>query len=436
MSMKAKYLFIGLALVCALCACSRDEESLFDKSAAERAQAALDNANAVLVSPANGWEMMYFANTASRGYNIVLKFDENGRVTATAKNSVTTGNKIKTDSVSTWQVKLDYGPILTFDTYNDVFHAWADPQNDGDGLLGDYEFLILSATSERVVLKGKKHSAYSIMRPMPEMTPEDYFAECAAGFSKYFGNGNILTLQQDDKTYYLHDGVSGKFNLTAYGEKPDAENPTQYPICPTLDGFMMSFGFNDHLSERLFKLEDDHFVGEEGSIIGSGALDQLFVTYIDVNKGWTADLATSTGVFADAIESFESQLASLTKDSKAKVNSVAVTYSDTVFRYTGANILRIKYEYKSSGKKTNLTADFAITISNTEDAGRVVIKYDKPANGTASTWYQQASEMPKLVDAVIGSFALSAEDQLNPTKALSLTNDKSTIVVSGASNLK
>ncbi|MBQ7530451.1 MAG: DUF4302 domain-containing protein [Paludibacteraceae bacterium] len=436
--MKAKYLLIGLALASVLCACNRDEESLFDRSAAERAQDALNNANTVLVSPANGWEMLYFANTDSRGYNLIVKFDSNGRVSATAKNALTTNNQLKTD-VSTWDVKLDYGPILTFDTYNEVLHAWADPQTDGNGYLGDYEFLILSATSERVVLKGKKHSAYTILRPMPDMTPDDYFQACADGLTKYFGNGNILTLQQGDKLFYLHNGASGLFNIMEYGQKAATEDPENYPICPTLDGFMMSYGFNDQRNERLYTFEGDKFVGESGSIISSGDLNQLFMTYIDVNKGWTANLTSSTGAFAEAVSAFQSQLVSLTSDNKAKVNSVAITYSDTVFRYAGAYILRIKYEYKnSSNKKTTLVADFAVNVSNTEKAGHIVVTLDKPANETASVWYAnpKADKLPELVATVTNTFTLSADDALNPTKALKLTDDKSTIVMSGSSSLK
>ncbi|MBO7456001.1 MAG: DUF4302 domain-containing protein [Paludibacteraceae bacterium] len=433
--MKAKYIFISLALVSLLCACNRDEESLFDKSAAERAQAAMDNANEVLPASPTGWEMLYFANTESRGYNIIVKFNENGCVTASAKNSLTTNNELKTDS-GTWAVKLDYGPILTFDTYNNILHAWADPQEDGDGLLGDYEFLILSCTKDRVVLKGKKHSAYTILRPMPDMEANAYFDACANTLTQYFGNGNILTLQQGDKKYYLHNGAGGLFTIVEYGQKAETEDPEIYPICPTLDGFMMSFGFNGKKNERLYTLESDKFAGEDGSIICSGDLNQLFMTYIDVNKGWTANLSTSTGQFNDNCKAFQSKIATLTSDSKAKLNSVAITYSDTVFRYTGSYILRIKYEYKSGGKKTTLTADYAISVSNTEQAGHLVVTADKPANETANVWSKQVPELVALIESVMGTYTLSADDAINPTKALKLANDKSTIVMSGASNLK
>ena len=138
--MKAKYLVIIGLLAATFAACSRDEESLFEKPAAIRAQEAIENAFDVLTAPANGWEMAYFPNleTSAKGYNMVLKFSKNGNVSVTAKNSATTNNKIMTDTASTWAVKSDYGPILTFDTYNDVFHAFSDPGNDGAGLLGDY----------------------------------------------------------------------------------------------------------------------------------------------------------------------------------------------------------------------------------------------------------------------------------------------------------
>lgn len=434
--MKAKYVFLGLVLVGSVfCSCSRDEESFFDKSAAERAQEAMDNANNVFVSPVRGWEMLYFANPESRGYNLIVKFREDGQVIATAKNSLTTGNKMLTDSTSTWEVVSDYGPLLTFNTFNEVLHAWADPQEDGDGYLGDYEFLILLATPERVVLKGKKHSAYMIMRPMPDMDQEEYFDACASRLTKYFGNGNIMTLKQGNELYYLHNGSTGLFNIVRYGDKAQAEDPVIYPICPTLDGFVMSFGFLDNHNERLYTLmEDNTFVGEEGSIISAGDLSQLFITYIDVNKGWKVDLSASTGELADAITSFQNQMIALTKDSKAKLNSIAITYSDTVFRYQGAFILRLKYEYKNGSKKTSSVADFAISVKNAD--GKLILTYDRPANEIASVWYQQASEMPKLVQSVMGTFGLKAEDTLNPTTGLNLINDKSNIAVVGASGLK
>ena len=102
--MKAKYLVIIGLFAATFAACSRDEESLFEKPAAIRAQEAIENAFDVLTAPANGWEMAYFPNleASAKGYNMVLKFNKNGNVSVTAKNATTTGNKIVTDTASTW----------------------------------------------------------------------------------------------------------------------------------------------------------------------------------------------------------------------------------------------------------------------------------------------------------------------------------------------
>jgi len=434
--MKTRFICIALAVAGVFCACSRDEESLFDKSAAQRAQEALDHANEVLLAAPNGWECLYFANTESRGYNLILRFKKDGSVKASTKNELTTKNKLETDSNSVWVVTYDYGPILSFNTYNSVLHAWADPMPDGDGYLGDYEFLILKADPERVVLKGKKHGGYTILRPMRNMDDEAYFDQCNAQLAKFFGGGNILTLKQDTNLYYLHEGSTGLFNITKVGEKAASVDPILYPICPTLEGFAMCYGFNGMKNERIYTYDSTRFVGEAGSTIEAGNLCDLFEVYIDVNKGWAADFNASSGEFAEAVTAFQDSLIALTKDSKAKINSLAITYHDSINFYQGAYLLRIKYEYKAGKNKTNLTADYLIDTYLTEKGDSVVVEYGRPHNSTAKTWYEQLQAMPVLVNSVMGTFALEAVDPINPVKGLKMINDKSEIVVSGSTNLK
>lgn len=124
--MKAKYILLVIALASVFGACRREEKDLFDDSAAVRAQKALDNARDVLTAPANGWEMLYFPNPESGGYSVLIKFDEKGNVFVASRNPQTTANKYMTDGNSTWVVVSDYGPILSFDTYNNVMHKWAE----------------------------------------------------------------------------------------------------------------------------------------------------------------------------------------------------------------------------------------------------------------------------------------------------------------------
>ena len=449
--MKAKYLFIAIAVASLLSACNRDEKSLFDQSASERAQWVLDNAKQVLVNQ-DSWEMLYFPNRDSCSANIVIKFFKNGQVIASTQHPKITKNKLVTDS-STWVAKNDYGPIISFDTYNEVLHAWANPDptpdvnpdkkdyTPGDGYLGDYEFLILEANANRVVLKGKKHSAYTILRPMPNVTVEDYFKTCNKQLTNYFGNNAIMTLTQNGKSYYLHNGATGIFTLTAVGEPVPEVDPKTYPICPTLDGFVVCEAFNsaDYLSrgvamEHLFTLSGNKFVGEGGSTISAGDLSTLFMTYISNNKGWKADLTASTGAFVDAASAFTAALVAQSKDSNAKLNSVAITYSGT--ELIGYYALRMKFEYKKNGQgsKQTITADYKIKVASKN--GHIVLTYLEPASDLAATWYNQMPTLVDLINTVMNSFKLSAGDQLNPANNLHLNNDATVIVVSGSSNLK
>jgi hypothetical protein len=330
-------------------------------------------------------------------------------------------------------------------------HAWADPDptpdaskkdyTPGDGYLGDYEFLILEANANRIMLKGKKHSAYIILRPMPKMEIADYFSTCNSQLSKYFGNDAIMTLYQGGNAYYLHNGASGIFTLTAVGKPVPEVDPVIYPICPTLDGFVVCYAFNSTLymdrgvaMEHLFTLSGNKFVGEGGSTISAGDLSTLFMTYISNNKGWKADLTASTGTFADAASAFTAALVAQSKDSKAKLNSVAITYSGT--ELIGYYALRMKFEYKKNGQgtKQTITADYKIKVESKN--GHIVLTYLEPASDLAATWYNQMPTLVNLINTVMHSFTLSAGDQLNPVNNLHLNNDATVIVVSGSSNLK
>ena len=292
--MKAKYLVIVGLLAATFAACSRDEESLFEKPAAIRAQEAVENAFDVFTSAENGWEMAYFPNleASAKGYNMVLKFNKNGNVSVTAKNQATTMNKIMTDTASTWAVKSDYGPILTFDTYNDVFHAFSDPKDNGAGLLGDYEFLILKATPELVLLKGKKHSAYTVMRPMKHTDLAAYFAACEKMQTNLFGNNNIVTLTQGNDKMYLYNGAEGQFQSAAYGSPLVAEAATYHPVCATEDGIIVSTGFGEDVHDHIFYYDSikGELKSDKGAIMNAGNLNVLFGAYFTDNAfGWAVD---------------------------------------------------------------------------------------------------------------------------------------------------
>lgn len=433
--MKAKYLVIIGLLAATFAACSRDEESLFDKPAAIRAQEAIDNAFDVLTSAENGWEMAYFPNleASAKGYNMVLKFSKNGNVSVTAKNSATTNNKIMTDTASTWAVKSDYGPILTFDTYNDVFHAFSDPKENGAGLLGDYEFLILKATPELVLLKGKKHSAYTVMRPMKNTDLAAYFAACEKMQSKLFGNNNIVTLTQGDNKMYLYKGAEGQFQSAAYGSPLVAEAATYHPVCSTEDGIIVSMGFGEDIHDHIFYYNEEkgELKSEQGAVMNAGNLNVLFGAYFTDNAfGWAVDYAGQ-----EAVEELLSAVNTAMNNTSAKMKVMGYGYKQSLNMYEGGYFLLINFTYKQ-GKK-NQEKKLVWTVDLAQDESGFTVANAVPYDNNTETFLEQIPAAQAVADLMLGSYsATPLEGYLfNAAAGMKLVGEKE-LIVRGANNIK
>ena len=425
--MKAKY-FLLIAILAATVACSRDEESLFDKPAAIRAQEAIDNAIDVLTSQKNGWEMAYFplsestAELAAKGYNIVLRFDKSGYVSATAKNATTTQNKMVTDTASTWAVKSDYGPILTFDTYNDVFHAWSDPEPDGAGLMGDYEFLILKATPEVIVLKGKKRASYSVMRPMKNADLASYFAATENMMATLFGNNNIVALNQDGNRKYLYNGSTGQFLSAEYGAPLVAETATVHPVCATEDGIIVSIGFGEDIHEHIFLYDsvNGELRGESGTLISAGNLNLLYRSYFaDNSYGWTVE---PTAV--DSVASFLEKVNTSVKDTKKSTNIKALGYGykQSLNMYEGGHFILLQFGYKQNGKGKEQVIKLIWTVDITVDENEgITISNPQPYDDTTNRWITNMPIVVDIMQSLVGTFqATPGANRFNAAAGMNL----------------
>ena len=437
--MKAKYLLLIGLFAATMVACSRDEESLFEDSAAVRAQKAVENAFDVLSSNEAGWEMAYFPNLEAdaKGYNMVLKFNKNGNVSVTAKNATTTGNKILTDTASTWAVKSDYGPILTFDTYNDVFHAFSDPKEDGAGLLGDYEFLILKATPELVLLKGKKHSAYSVMRPVKNPDIAAYYAACEKMQTYLFGNNNIVTLEQGNEKLYLYNGASGQFQSAAYGSALSAENATYHPVCATEDGIIVSTGFGEDVHDHIFYYDSvkGELKSELGTVINAGNLNLLFKSYFSDNlSGWAID---TTGI--ESVAPFLDQINTFAKDSKKSTNIkvMGYGYKQSLNMYEGGYFILVKVGYKQGGKGKEKEAKLLWTVDVTMDENGVEISNLVPYDANTENWIKNAPAIQGITDAFLGTFKMEPGKNLfNGASGMKMVSSTQELHITGNATIK
>lgn len=164
-------LLVGVAFT----GCDRQQDELFSESSANRADAAVAASQQVLTS-VQTWKMEYFPGTQMDygGYNVYLSFGTDGKVTVLSEIA-----DADESAVSLYTVAQSGGPMLSIDTYNEIFSYFSAPDAIGDkgtGMGGDNDFLILKASTDSVILKSAKHGHHYKMVPFTGNVTEEITA--------------------------------------------------------------------------------------------------------------------------------------------------------------------------------------------------------------------------------------------------------------------
>ncbi|UIR56266.1 DUF4302 domain-containing protein [Sphingobacterium sp. SRCM116780] len=223
-------LFFGLLLLNSSCDKKRDR--FFEDNPTERLNESVNNAYQILKSQPNGWIMQYYpsGDLEYGGYNLFTKFTSNEKVEFQADYIP---NFIESDyskQVSTYKVYPSAGPILTFDTFNEIIHffglpgAYTDEGAVDSGTKGDFEFLVLKATADSVILQGRKTLNRIVMLPIksnPEVLIKKY-QDNAAKFDAFFE----YAVEVGGKSYaaYIYSNLNRAFVF----DDPEDENIYSY----------------------------------------------------------------------------------------------------------------------------------------------------------------------------------------------------------------
>lgn len=157
---KILYSIFLLGAVMSMTSCLHDDDDVFDTPAAERIEQAVDSDKTLLESASNGWELHLWTGSqySNGGYTFLMKFKN---------HKVTIGSDFAPSGYytsSSYDVIKDQGPVLTINTYNEVFHYLATPTMTNDaGEQQDYEFVIMKTTPDSIYLKGKKWGNKMVM---------------------------------------------------------------------------------------------------------------------------------------------------------------------------------------------------------------------------------------------------------------------------------
>lgn len=227
MKQKLLSMILVAATATSLSSCLHDNDKLFDDSAAIRLEKEAAADIQLLESAPNGWHMIYYTGESytGRGINFLMKFKA-GKVAVSS--DVTEPDQVATSS---YGIVNDRGPVLSINTYNEVFHSVCNPQSayDGpvDGEEGDFNFVIKkkNAAGDSIWLEGKKWHNEMLMVKNPEgLDWQQYFEQISATAADL-----IPVFKTADGGYAEVDDIARWFS----GKAGDSEVDCPFTYTPT-----------------------------------------------------------------------------------------------------------------------------------------------------------------------------------------------------------
>lgn len=412
--MKKIFFYIMFAVAgLSLQSCLHDDDEIFDKPAAERINEAVANIKEVLTSSQEGWVMHYYVGReyAYGGLNLAMKFTD-GKVqmyNETAKKSDGSYKSV----VSTYKITRDQGPVLAFDTYNDLLHVYGDPAGSGptdvDGWEADYEFVIMNISEDQntITLQGKKFNNTIVLERLNRPVAE-YF-DAATKMAESLTNAGIIAYTVGDKKAKFYPG-SSEYSVKYVDDKGEVASLT-VPYTSTDKGVLFNEPielFGDTL--KGINAKDTATVNNvltANTIVASNDESKTFSLSNDLNdifqKGnWYLALSNMGEVAGPGLQSFIDGC----KESEGEV--VNTCYIGT---YSG------NYGFYFLSGRFKGMATFAVDAPISEPD---VITFD--FNGYDSTfgfsngeYYATYCNFGDAYTPFLSTFKLSADDVNNPT---------------------
>lgn len=412
--MKKIFFYIMFAVAgLSLQSCLHDDDEIFDKSAAERINEAVANVKEVLTSSQEGWVMHYYVGQeyAYGGLNLAMKFTD-GKVqmyNETAQNSDGSYKSV----VSTYKITRDQGPVLAFDTYNDLLHVYGDPAGSGptdvDGWEADYEFVVMNISEDQntITLQGKKFHNTIVLERLTRPVAE-YF-DAATKMAESLTNAGVLAYTVGDKKAKFYPG-SSEYSVKYVDDKGEAASLT-VPYTSTDKGILFNEPielFGDTL--KGINAKDTATVNDAltaKTIVASNDESKIFSLSKDLNdifqaNNWYLAMSNMGEVAGPGLQSFIDGC----KESEGEV--VNTCYIGT---YSG------NYGFYFLSGRFKGMATFAVDAPISEPD---VITFD--FNGYDSTfgfsngqYYATYCNFGDAYTPFLSTFKLSADDVNNPT---------------------
>ena len=444
----------------AFAGCAGEEDNIFSQSAAERLNAASELYSSRLEAQPNGWVMQLYPTTDKEapfgnGYLVLVDFNKDRSVKA-AMNNILSGNMFMEDS-SSWEVITDNGPVLTFNTYNKVIHAFSNPEDvpstgtqdhpkneTGVGIGGDYEFVIVQAPEDAsyMLLKGKKRGTYNLLTPMEQgVKYSDYINEMTS-FQKQMFPSKIPTfdvIHFGDSIYKMEGADDGIPNIYPYN-LDGVLNESFNPFLVTKNGSDYFLRFRDpkvygttSVQEFRYNAEKDQF-----QMVTKNGKDFVVNENFYISGDDPLRFFNETATLAKKLKSWRMT------NANGKSESFKTVYDNvaTAFRSKGITLNMLQFKKKDREDFYQIGISFRNGLQTVivwydytyakDDTG-ITLNFSAPSSTPAQTLLTRVPEARTLLDIFSQKFTITRDKtafDLNSIKLVSAMDANQWFVLS------
>ena len=424
-----------MAMAAIATSCTFEQDDYFDETAALRVKHINDDIKKCLVDQSgdgmNGWIIQYFVagtdDYSFEGFNLFGQFQDNGKVTLAGDHRfLRNGNANKyTEYTSTFKMLAEEGPVLSFDTWNDVLTVFEDPvdptaapgtiSNNGEGMFGDHNLVLTSFEDSELLFQGERHRAE--IRFIPCDRPwKDYIAAVAEN-KKHIASSSLTS-------YYVTNSVDTMYfvglnkGVFVYSERIEDPLKKKTLSCVfTPDGFRINH--KDSIGSNTF--HEFTLAEDKSKLLSEDGQTQVIAC-------WDSYIVDHTAVWKMGPEQFSAEQKTLFDqiNEAAKVfNSAWSLESIGIGKSSGSNAINglVLTFYTNAAKTKTNTAGVALTITRTA-YGQARIDYSAENNvdKNMEAIVKKSPEMENLARAFAatlnGTYDMTPDDYFLPTGGL------------------
>jgi hypothetical protein len=376
----------------------------------------------------HGWLIQYFvAGTDENnfeGFNIFGRFKNDGSVTLAGNHRFLRNKKANTytEHTSFYEMLAEEGPVLSFNTWNDVLTVLEDPVDpsaapgtlvsNGEGMNGDHNLVLVDYDDNCITFRGERHGA--VTRFLPCDRPWNEYMDAVAK-TKADITSTLIT------SYYVTNGIDTMYfaglNKGYFNYCDRVNDPLKNKV---LSCVFTPNGFRLHHSDTLSTngFQEFHMAADSTCLVSesdSVRVIALWDAYIVNSRSavWYLDQEQLSEDKKNILQQFDAEL--------KKVNKSYSFASIGLGRSSGNKAVKglVLTFYTNTAKTKTNTAGLALNTSRPV-FGQMKIEYDESmkVDGNLETIAKRSdieSVVRQFAASLVGTYEIVPDNYFMPT---------------------